>query len=54
MKNILLPALTLLYCLNGFAQELATATEKKDDFEEFYSDSDTIKGKKREVLKEDN
>jgi len=52
MKNILLPALTLLYCLNGFAQELASATEKTDDLEGFYSDSDTIKSKKREVLKE--
>ena len=30
MKNILLPALTLLYCLNGFAQEIANATEKKE------------------------
>lgn len=52
MKNILLPALTLLYCLNGFAQEVASATEKTNDLEGFYSDSDTIKNKKREVLKE--
>jgi iron complex outermembrane receptor protein len=52
MKNILLPALTLLYCLNGFTQEVASATEKTNDLEGFYSDSDNIKNKKREVLKE--
>jgi iron complex outermembrane receptor protein len=52
MKNILLPALTLLYCLNGFAQEVASATKKTDNLEEFNFDSDTIKSKKREVLKE--
>lgn len=52
MKNILLPSLTLLFCLSSFAQETASATEKSDNIEGFYSDSDTIKGKKREVLKE--
>ncbi|MBP6757721.1 MAG: TonB-dependent siderophore receptor [Flavobacterium sp.] len=52
MKNILLPVLTLLYCLNGFAQETASVTEKYDNIEGFYSDSDTIKSKKRVVLKE--
>lgn len=52
MKNILLPVLTLLYCLNGFAQETASVTEKSDNIEGFYSDSDTIKSKKRVVLKE--
>lgn len=52
MKSILLPSLTLLFCLNGFAQETASSVEKPDTIEGFYSDSDTIKGKKREVLKE--
>ncbi|POY41069.1 TonB-dependent siderophore receptor [Flavobacterium alvei] len=52
MKNILLPALMLLYCLNGIAQDTANATEKYDTIEGFYSDSDTTKGKKRQVLKE--
>lgn len=52
MKYILLPSLTLLFCLSGFAQETASASEKIDHIEGFYSDSDTIKGKKREVLKE--
>ena len=52
MKYILLPSLTLLFCLSGFAQDTASAFEKTDDIEGFYSDSDTIKGKKREVLKE--
>jgi iron complex outermembrane receptor protein len=52
MKNILLPTLTLLYCLNGFAQETASLVEKSDNIEGFYSDSDTIKNKKRLVLKE--
>lgn len=52
MKNILLPALTLLYCLSGFAQDTASAAGKSDNLEGFYSDSDTIKNKKREVLKE--
>ena len=52
MKHIFLPILTLLYCLNGFAQETASTTEKKDSevtFETFY---DTIKNKKRVILKE--
>ena len=52
MKYILLPSLTLLFCLSGIAQETASAIEKSENIEGFYSDSDTIKGKKREVLKE--
>ena len=52
MKNILLPSLTLLSCLYGFAQETASSVEKPNTIEGFYSDSDTIKRKKREVLKE--
>jgi iron complex outermembrane receptor protein len=52
MKNILLPALTLLYCLNGFAQDTTIASEKLENIDGFYSSSDTIKDKKREVLKE--
>ena len=52
MKYILLPSLTLLFCLSGIAQETASAIEKPENIEGFYSDSDTIKGKKREVLKE--
>lgn len=52
MKNILLPTITLLFCLSGIAQETASSVEKLDDIEGFYSDSDTIKNKKREVLKE--
>lgn len=56
MKYILLPSLTLLFCLSGFAQDTASATEKTNEktntvetFETFF---DTIKDKKREVLKE--
>lgn len=52
MKYILLPSLTLLFCLSGFAQDTASAFEKTNNSEEFYFDSDTIKSKKREVLKE--
>ncbi len=52
MKTILLPVILLLGALNGFAQETASSTEKNNTVEGFYSDSDTIKGKKREVLKE--
>ncbi|SHG36682.1 iron complex outermembrane recepter protein [Flavobacterium fluvii] len=47
--NILLPTLILLFSLSAFAQETASAS---DNLEGFYSDSDTIKNKKREVLKE--
>jgi iron complex outermembrane receptor protein len=52
MKKILLPALTILYCLNGFAQETANATEKTDSVETFETFYDTIKNKKRVILKE--
>lgn len=52
MRNILLPSLTLLYCLNGFAQEVASATEKNETVEIFNSDSDTIRSKKGEILQE--
>ena len=49
MKSILLPSLTLLFCLNGFAQETASSVEKLDTIEGYYSDSDTIERKKREI-----
>lgn len=52
MKTILLPALTLLYCLNGFAQETASVTEKTNTVETFDTFYDTIKNKKRVILKE--
>lgn len=52
MKRILLPALTLLYCLNGFAQETASATENTNTVETFETFYDTIKNKKRVILKE--
>lgn len=52
MKTILLPTLTLLYCLNGFAQETASVSEKKETVETFETFYDTIKSKKRVILKE--
>jgi iron complex outermembrane recepter protein len=52
MKNILVPAATLLFCFNGFAQETASVNEKMEIIDGFNSDLDTIKSKKREVLKE--
>ena len=52
MKKILLPTLTLIYCLHGFAQETASATEKTDSVETFETFYDTIKNKKRVILKE--
>ena len=51
MKTILLPTLTLLFCLNGFAQETANSTVYNSN-EEFYSVSDTTKNKKKVILKE--
>lgn len=52
MKYILLPTLTLLFSLNTFAQEVASATENTAVFERFENDSDTIKNKKGGILKE--
>jgi len=52
MKTILLSTLTLLYCLNGFSQETASITEKADSEETFETFYDTIKTKKRVILKE--
>lgn len=52
MKNILLPALLLLTCLNSIAQDIASVTIKKDALDTFYTDSDTIKDKKRVLLNE--
>ena len=52
MKRLLLPALTLLYCLNGFAQETASTTENINTAETFDTFYDTIKNKKRVILKE--
>ncbi len=52
MKTILLPTLTLLFCLNGFAQETASAPEKTNTDETFETFYDTIKNKKRVILNE--
>lgn len=52
MKRLLLPALTLLYCLNGFAQETASAKENINIDETFDTFYDTIKNKKRVILRE--
>jgi iron complex outermembrane recepter protein len=52
MNRILLPALTLLYCLNGFAQETSSANEKTNSVETFETFYDTIKNKKKLILKE--
>jgi hypothetical protein len=43
--------ITLLYCLNGFAQETASVTEKTETVETFDTFYDTIKSKKRVILK---
>ena len=52
MKNIILPALTLLYCLNGFAQETSSASEKTNTVETFETFYDTVKNKKKVILRE--
>ncbi|MDI1303732.1 MAG: TonB-dependent receptor, partial [bacterium] len=52
MKYILLPTLTLLFSLAGFAQETASATESTNTIETFDTVSDTIKNKKGGILKE--
>ena len=52
MKRLLLPALTLLYCLNGFAQETASAKENINIDETFDTFYDTIKNKKKVILRE--
>ena len=52
MKSILLPVLTLLYCLNGFAQETDNTTENNNTVETFETFYDTIKNKKKLILKE--
>ncbi|RTY83652.1 TonB-dependent siderophore receptor [Flavobacterium sp. ZB4P23] len=52
MRNILIPVLVLLFSISGFAQETAQAIENTADTETFDSVLDTIKNKKREILKE--
>lgn len=52
MKYILLPSLTLLFGLNGFSQEMASATENTNPIEYYDIVSDTVKKRKGEVLKE--
>ena len=52
MKYILLPTLTLLFSLSCLAQESANASDNKNYDETTYSEFDTIKNKKRRVLKE--
>lgn len=52
MKSVLLPTLTLLFCLNGFAQEIASTSEKISTVETFDTFYDTIKNKKKVILKE--
>ncbi|MFE3848851.1 TonB-dependent siderophore receptor [Flavobacterium sp. LB3P45] len=52
MKYILLPTLTLLFSMAGFAQEAANIIEKANSIETFDTVSDTIKNKKGGILKE--
>lgn len=52
MKYILLPTLTLLFSMTGFAQEAASIIEKANSIETFDTVSDTIKNKKGGILKE--
>ena len=52
MKYFLLPSLTLLFCLSGFAQETASSVEKSNPIEDYFFDSDTIKNKNKVILKE--
>ena len=52
MKYSLLPTLTLLFSLAGFAQETASATFNSNSIERFDTVSDTIKNKKGGILKE--
>ena len=52
MKYILLPTLTLLFSMAGFAQETASATLNTNSIETFDTVSDTIKNKKGGILKE--
>lgn len=52
MKYILLPTLTLLFSLSCLGQESANASDNKNYEETSGAVSDTVKNKKREVLKE--
>ena len=52
MRNILIPALVLLFSLSGFAQETAQAIENTATVTTFASVLDTVKNKKGEILKE--
>nr|WP_314896453.1 TonB-dependent siderophore receptor [uncultured Flavobacterium sp.] len=52
MRNILIPALTLLFSMSSFAQETASVTENTNTIEAFDTVSDTIKNKKGGILKE--
>lgn len=52
MRTILLSSLLLLFYLPSFAQEIAGTTEKQKKVVALFTESDTIKNKKEEILKE--
>lgn len=52
MKCIVLCSLTLLFCLSSYAQDTASTFEKIENVETFKTFYDTLKNKKKEVLKE--
>lgn len=52
MKTILLSAVSFLFFLNGYSQDIASATTKIEELETFYTDFDTIRNKKGVVLNE--
>lgn len=52
MKTVLLSTLTLIYCLNGYSQDVASTTTKNDKLEQFNTAFDTIKNKNGAILQE--
>lgn len=52
MKTILLSTLSLLFCVSSIAQDIARANEKSYKSNHFFSETDTLKSKKKEMLQE--
>lgn len=52
MKTILLSTLSLLFCVSSISQDIARANEKSYKSNHFFSETDTLKSKKKEMLQE--
>lgn len=52
MKCILLSSFTILFCLSSYAQDTASTSQKIENVETFETFYDTIKNKKKVILKE--